>query len=208
MKDGKIILHIEAGQVEAIAIAASLDSTYADLFEAARKDLAADPEGITPGVRVVVFGSFLIEAVCNTTLREMLLLEIKEPLAPKSVWQVLRRSSIHEKVSLIEAFASGLPVPARQPASELRSLFDLRNRLAHFRDDPTVVGGPIEELTKEVLEERLGQIPDHELVRELRPDQVGYRIEAIEQAKAWFEAVQVAHHAKHGIKSERIKADA
>ena len=207
MKDGKIILRVEAGQVEAIAIAASLDRTYGDLFEVARKDLVASPEGIEPGVRVVVFGSFLLEAVCNTTLREMLLLEIKEPLAAKSVWQVLRRSSIHEKMSLIKAFASGLSVPIRPPASELRSLFDLRNRLAHFRDDPTVVGGPIEEITKDVLEERLGQIPDHDLVRELRPDQVRFHIEDIEQMKTWFEAVQVAHDAKHGVKSERIEAE-
>ncbi len=79
MKVGKLKISFEAGEIVGVSNNAALDIAYERLFKTAQAELQeADASidvciRIDAAIRLIVFGCFWLEAVCNEALRDTLL---------------------------------------------------------------------------------------------------------------------------------------
>jgi hypothetical protein len=78
MRDGALILEFERGQIIGIRSNPGLDQFYERLFRKAHRSAKKSAINVEPGIRLVVFGSFWLEARANAILRNALILEIRE----------------------------------------------------------------------------------------------------------------------------------
>jgi hypothetical protein len=167
MRDGSLKITFEAGEIVVVSVNAGLDLAYQRLFETARQQLRRPEPSIEAGIQLIVFGCFWLEAISNEALRNLIRSSLKPSAVAEAVWESLKRASFHVKFSTISAFTK-TPDAARSDsiARDLTALFDLRNRLAHFKDEDAPVAGP---LTLDEFWNRFEQFPDADLIAQLRP---------------------------------------
>ena len=157
MEHRSLILDIERGEIKDISIRANLDETYKTLFKNACHAAKLKPKNVGRGMKVVIFGSFWIEAYANGVMKLILNREIDSVSLRKKIWDRLKRLSIQDK---FDFFYQISPVNIRQRYKDLKQpikeLFDLRNRLAHFKDEPESMnpvhkGIPIPDINRRLM---------------------------------------------------------
>ena len=190
MKDGKLKIDFEAGEIMGASVSAGLDRTYQGLFETARLELT---KGVRPpieaGIRLIVFGCFWCEAVCNDATREVLRACTKPAAVAETVWETIKRTSFRSKFPIVAAFAKNPdPERATRVLSGLEMVFELRNRLAHFKDEYVSVAGP---LTLDELPLKILNFPDADLIEKLRPPSTEVCAEAIVTGINWLKEIYV-----------------
>ena len=137
MEHKSFILDFEKGEIKDIWLRANLDETYKTLFKNACQAAKHNPKNVGHGIKIVIFGSFWLEAYANEVMRLILNREIDSVSLWKTIWDRLKRLSIQDK---FDFFYQISPANIRQKYKDLKrpikELFDLRNRLAHFKDEP------------------------------------------------------------------------
>jgi len=174
-----------------VSVNAGLDLAYERLFEAARAELRRPDPSIEAGIRLIVFGCFWLEAICNETLRKLLRASMKPSAVAEAAWEALKRGTFHAKLDIVSAFAKRPDAErARRVSSALARVFELRNRLAHFKDEDIAVAGS---LTLDEFQARFDAFPDADLIAELRPPSTEVSAEAISSGIEWLHDVDQQH---------------
>lgn len=192
MQDGQVRVEFVEGKIIRVSVGAGLDEIYKRMFMSACRDAVRPSATIECGINVVVFGCFWLEATCNLHVEELLVSIVKPLRLGSRLWTVLERRSIIEKLEVLGAFSEQVTEP--EVLSKLKKVFEIRNRLAHFRGDHAVVLGPV---GPEEASSRIAALPDCELILELR-DRCKEHTLAILAGKNWIdrvfeEYVQVEH---------------
>ena len=141
MRNGAIRIEYVAGEIKGAYVNAGLDAVYGRMFKAARRNAKRWPDKVEHGIQVIVFGTFLLEAVCNDLYRGFLFGQVPENGLADAVWKATMRLAIREKLNVATEISSLSKDEIHKQMRKLQLLFDLRNRLAHFRDAYTVWGG-------------------------------------------------------------------
>ena len=198
MEHGSLKLHIRQGRFVGASINAALDITYGEMYRSARTRLARDPEALEDAIAVIVFGCFWLEAVCNSHLRELMRTKITPAPVGDAVWEALQRVSIRQKLTILFAFGQQRAIDEEaEVGRQLAQLFDLRNRLTHFKDDDREVLLPhtltrAEDFARpENLPdvERFFALDDPDLIRELKEPRRQMYLNAIDRIATEIEAV-------------------
>lgn len=186
MRDGALKLSFVDGQITGASTNPGMGAFYARLFADSRKKAAAEPTNVEAGIQVIVFGTFLLEAVCNDFYRQFLCGGIHDAKLADAIWRSTKRLSIQEKVDI--ACAASVLDPSRidERRKTLKVLFDLRNRLAHFKDDDTVWDAPIDFVSKP---ENWLEAPDPELMGHLTGQKATEYASEIENLLTWFNQI-------------------
>ena len=204
MRDGPLILQFEHGQVVGMRSNSGLDHVYERLFRNAHRAAKKSATSVEPGIRLVVFGSFWLEARANAILRNALTLEVRESPFASTLWEALKRAALPEKLDLLLVLASvDLQSVYGDLSKRVRSLLDLRNRLAHFKDSDTAVTGPVSSL-KEAIK-LMAAAEDPPLVRGLKRPEVLKHADTVSNVARWLTQLEKAHAKRRGIKISRKK---
>jgi len=65
MRDGRLKLKFVLGKVVGASTNPGLDTVYRRMFDAAKRKIKRAPNKVEHGIQAIVFGVFLLEAVCN-----------------------------------------------------------------------------------------------------------------------------------------------
>ncbi|MGC2404543.1 MAG: hypothetical protein WA510_32430 [Acidobacteriaceae bacterium] len=160
MEDGILKFDFEDGEIVGVSTNAALELAYGRLFKSAQAELQAGAS-IDVGIRLLIFGCFWLEAVCSQTLRDVLSASVTPKTLGKALWDANKRASFLDKLLILLASTKNPDLEnGKTLMVDLKKVFDLRNRLAHFKDDDTPV-------TKLELED-IDKYPDPELNAQLR----------------------------------------
>lgn len=202
MRDGVVILRVEHGQVVAVLQNAGLDRIYERMFRKAYRRARRSQDSVEAGINVAVFGAFWLESSANKFLRDALALEAHSEMFGNALWMALRRAPLLEKLELFHALAKNdLVGQFTSVKSGVRTLLDLRNRLAHFKDDDTVVSGPVPNISDAVRIMSLAEDPD--LITHLRAPTVLAYGQAVQKAYRWMSRVHSLLRKSHGLQVKR-----
>lgn len=183
---------------------AGLDQFYEQLFRKAYR-ATRKSQNVELGIQLVVFGTFWLEAKANSMLRRALILEVRRASLAPALWEALKRAALPEKLNLFLSLASNeLQKDYRELSVQLRHLLDLRNRLAHFKDDDTPVSGPVNSMEDAIrILETANEPP---LISELKRPQIlkhGVTISALAQ---WLKRFEREHTKARNIGIRNKKA--
>jgi len=184
MEDGELALRFEAGRIVSVSVGAGLDEAYSRLFEAARANAQSSQKTIDSGIAIVVFGCMWIEALCNGYLSELLARTIPPEGRAEALWTALERISIGHKLKILATFDDDSG--DRAWVGLLERVFQLRNSLVHFRDRHVSV--PALEDVHE-LESYVAQLPEADLIRQLKPPAIDATAAAIVSSKERLDAI-------------------
>lgn len=136
MAEGKMTLEFDNGELKGIFINTALDQIYRRMYLEAKRDSIKYSSDIEDGIRVVIFGAFYLEALCNSLFKEKLLKQIESPTWAKSIWSATKKMGIIEKLKLVtEAKQTSKDEETKEYFKKIQRVFELRNRLAHFKDE-------------------------------------------------------------------------
>lgn len=202
MRDGSLIFQFEQGEIVGVRSNPALDLVYERLFRNAYRSALRSPARVDHGIRLLVFGAFWVEARTNVILHKALLLEVHEPLFGGALWQALKRTVLPEKVDLLLALASrDLREEYGDLGRRLRSLLDLRNRLAHFKDSDTPVSGPLASVEEAIKIMEIAEDPP--LIRELKKPDVLKHAQTVLRLSQWLTRLEKDHGRRRGIQIGR-----
>ena len=188
LTDGRLKINFENGKVVSISTNANLDSIYGELIQKARKRIFKNSKTITDGIELVVFGSFYLEAVINERLFDYLHSEITSSKVADHVWDVLKVSNIYSKLSIL---TNGLDLDKQivgERIKRIKSLLDLRNRLAHFKDSDFVWNEPLPDMSvkkMDALKLVLGALDNPQLIQELTGRKIRNRAMVLNDLMSW-----------------------
>jgi len=141
----KLTFHFENYDITEISLGTSLDFTYKELFKNASQAAKRKPDNISHGIKIIVFGSFWIEAYSNEIMRLILVAEIDSKKTREVIWNQMKKISIIEKFDMFSKISpQNFKTKYSDLIKPLKELFDLRNRLAHFKNeleliDPSII---------------------------------------------------------------------
>jgi hypothetical protein len=197
MKNGAVKIKLVAGEIKGAFTSPGLNAFYKRMFETAKTRAKGAPDDIENGIQVIVFGTFLMEASCNDSYRAFLPALIPNGELADAIWNATKRLAILEKVNVAAAVnpvgKTDIDVPLK-----LKLLFDLRNRLAHFKNNDAVWDAPIEFISKP---ENWSEAPDPELMGHLTGQKLSDYISDIDYLLTWFDKV-------FGIKRTAVEVSA
>jgi hypothetical protein len=108
-------------------------------------------------------------------------------VAARRLWSSVERSATTKKIGIICGFdETGTDVSWLQA---LEPIFRLRNRLMHFRDDDVAVAAPSAEGQPESLIRWFKELPEAELVAELRQPRIAQIADELLAARSRLEAI-------------------
>lgn len=188
----KIDVMADGGMSKMTQIAA-VDLTYQRLFESAKAEIQSGNFQNDAGIRMVLFGCFWLEAVCNETLRDVLQslrrFRVSDRISDV-VWKELKRSRFLSKLRIIAAFESdSAPAQTDRLTKNLVRLFDLRNRLVHFKDEDETISdleGLTGALTEAQFVEFLASTPEPSLTALLNSQDILEHSKTVLEAIAWL----------------------
>jgi len=186
MKDGSLKLKFVLGQIVGASTNAGLDAVYQRMFDAAKGKIRRAPNKVEHGIRAIVFGAFLLEAVCNELYKDFLEGQIPNPRLARAIWSATARLAIPEKLRIATTGRALDKAEIDRQMGKIKALFDLRNRLAHFKDTDAVWEVDLNLLTDP---ENWFQAPEPELMKNLTGSRLAEHIAAIEDLLKWFECV-------------------
>lgn len=186
MRDGALKIDYVQGRIVQASTNPGLDAVYRRMFSAAKKRFKRSPTNVESGIRVVIFGVFLLEALCNELYKTFLTSEIPKRELREAIWHATSRLSTSEKLQLAAAARKIEKAETTQQTTQLKALFDLRNRLVHFKDSDSVWQVDSSFLANPG---NWSAAPDPELIAHLTaPGLVGH-ISEIEDLLKWFDRV-------------------
>ncbi len=168
---------------------AGLDVTYSELFQSAATELQQGISTSELGIRLIVFGCFWLEAKCNETLKELLEHSTEFGDAGTALWDhAVERTSFHAKFAIVSAFAKSRDEDrVKTLSTHMKQVFELRNRLAHFKDKDIPIADGIDVHT-------VGQFfenpPEAELITHLRPPRLHTYRATIADGIVWLNEVE------------------
>lgn len=207
MKDGAIALSFKAGQITKMTLKGELDHIYGKMFLNARKATHKNPDKIRNGIRVIIFGCFWIEAKCNNHLKYLIDHELTKEHFRKSVWKSLERVGLLKKLSIIFALAQDIGfVKGNAPLGKLQKVIDLRNRLAHAKEeeipfDESCITDMVSAINETDLQERpadaamtsivnfFNGLSDPDLMLELKAPKINEHVETIKSSSIWLDSI-------------------
>jgi hypothetical protein len=195
MRNGAVKIKLVAGEIKGASTSPGLNAFYERMFETAKTRAQSVPDDIENGIQIIVFGTFLIEADCNDSYRAFLSAVIPNGEVADAIWNATKRLAILEKVNVAAAVNAVSKADIDVQVRRLKLLFDLRNRLAHFKDSDTVWDAPIEFVSKP---ENWFQAPEPELMGHLTGQKLSDYISDIDHLLAWLDRV-------FGIKREAVE---
>lgn len=203
MEKRSITVNFEKGNITGISLNAQLDTIYKKLFQNARKSARRRPHDIEHGIKIIIFGCFWLEAHCNQTFKAILEMETKDNKFGTSIWKRLKRSNIFNKLEIIKDFSSKQQKDKYiNFQSRLKSVFDLRNRLAHFKDEEEILS---EATSLEEAMNVISTLPIPDINHELMWPQIKHYAETISEANKWLISVYQTYRTRNGIKHQKKK---
>ncbi len=194
------------GNITGISLNAQLDSIYKTLFQNARRASRRNPVDVEHGIKVIIFGCFWLEAHCNQQFRDILELESKISGFGTSIWTKLKRSNFFDKLEIIATLASRTQKDKYlNYVPRLRSVFDLRNRLAHFKDEDKLLSRScsLEESIKFI-----STLPVPDINQELMWAKIKEYAETISKANRWLNSVYRSYCSRNKIRiTKEIEED-
>ena len=197
MKTGAFVLNFKDGLVIGAAVGAGLQESYSRLFEAARADLATDAADVNVGVRLIVFGCMLVEALAADYLEALLAASGIPASASNALVDAVDRSSPGQKLKVIAGFDKAPETPDWVGA--VLKAFQVRNQLMHFRDRFVAVSAPA---TVHSIEAWVDEIPEANLLVELQKPGIELTATALAGAKERLDAIRNQY-----LPTERIELD-
>ena len=182
MRDGAFITEWENGEIVSVSINPRLEHRFEKLFKSAARSSNRGVGKVEHGIKVIVFGSFWIEAFSNYCLRSFL-----EYSSQKSKWTKLERKKTIDKFKYLSKEASGIyKTRFSHFRGKLKDALSIRNRLAHFKEENFKIAGRV---TKEEFISLHKSTPDPELIQELKNPKLKHHISVIILAGKWLRDV-------------------
>lgn len=184
MEIREITLSFKEGEITGIFLNSSLDHMYMKLFQNARRGAKRHPLDIEHGIKLVVFGCFFLEAKVNKEVRNILNHESDKEMYVSALWKSLKKRNFLEKIELLISVS-----PQKQQQKiillrqKIKEVFDLRNRLAHFKDEPKQHA---KRATRDDVHEFIDNLPIPELNQELMWDKTKIHAETISKTNKWL----------------------
>jgi len=215
MEHRSLTLNFEKGEIKGIWLKAELDETYRLLFRNACQTAKRYPRNVAHGIKIIIFGSFWIEAYANETMRLIFERDIDSKLLRKAIWDRLKRSSIQEKLEVLFKISPDKIKQDYQTIKQpIRDLFDLRNRLAHFKDEPesidlsTTIENP-HEIETDITIDRFKSmmekgVPVPNINQRLMWQHTQKAAGTVSKTIDWLTKIKAQSNKKHKIKSERV----
>lgn len=167
-----------------------LDVIFRDFLKDV-SDKVKDTRGaVEAHIQVVIWGSLYVEALANRLCRELLEEQIDQLDSrytgfhrARTYWGVMKRSRVEDKVEMLVELGGG-QMEGQDAAmkQELRRLFELRNRIVHFKDKPTAFDFDSETL----LERTASRVPNPKLVNDLVESDYQDRRSAVLSVGDWL----------------------
>jgi hypothetical protein len=125
---------------------------------------------------------------------------VKQKTFSESLWETLKRSNILDKFRIISQVATKNQLQQYEELlPSLKRVFDLRNRLAHFKDKDFLIADNVD--VNETISLLLSA-PEPELIQELKGPKIKKHAEAISRSKSWLVSVD-----RRYSKAKRYSAD-
>lgn len=189
-KTGIIRIEGEGGKITGVYLNPNLDKYYKRLYVNAFRSVKKDPNKVEHGIKLIVFGAFYVEAISNELYQKMLSIEIKNEHLYGAIWNITKRLKILDKLYLVTEAVKINKNESKKFLSDVQKLFDLRNRLAHLKDEDEVYESYLSTLTAEneiehkKLIETFMTMPDPTLIGKISGTQIleyGNLVKAIEK---------------------------
>ena len=204
MDSGSFTFEFKEGQIVVTLQSARLDNFYERMFRKAYRRVRSSRKPVEAGISIIVFGAFWLEAYANVFLREALNLETTSSAFGKVLWNILRRSALLEKLELFKALAPDrLATQFSEVHTGVKRLLDMRNGLAHFKEEPIQLGGPYTDINDALMEFLTAGEPSR--IKELQAPAVLKHGHAVLAAYRWMYRVQRFHAKTHGFYMETGK---
>lgn len=191
MKDADLRLTVERGKIIAAETASGLAVRYEDMFRAGRKNLSLESGRIEAAIQMTTFGSFWLEAAANECLRAILDVVTRSPQHASAFWSVTRRLSFLDKCALLVNLTPEVVGPESETVVKgANRVFDLRNRLAHFKPDHVEFPLPADFTSDfDGLASLFLGAPDSELIATLKSSEMEELAEAVDAAHALIDHI-------------------
>lgn len=174
------------GDITGVELNASPEVIYEKIFNAAKRRAKSHPSDFENGIKAVVFGAFLLEALCNNRFKTLLFRVVTNEKHAAPIWNVVRRISVYDKLTIAFKIAEADPVKIKDNLKRITGIFDLRNRLAHFKDNGSLL---VDTLRAEELEGFLDSVLEPELVQLLTGDNLEAKILDVTMLTEWIDEV-------------------
>jgi hypothetical protein len=187
MRDGKIKIDFFEWNVKGVYSNANLDSLFEKLFKKAKRAAKKHPEEIENGVLVTIFGSFLLEAICNERYKELLFNKIPIKELADAIWENTKRLHLREKLLISSQATLRSKSEIAEHLRKLQTIYDLRGRLAHFKNSDALWLDSID--AYKTVGEFFADAPDPEIAKLLTGEKLQTHIADIEALLKWFDVV-------------------
>lgn len=202
MDDGSLKIEFKDGEITGVYVNADLNFIYKKIFDNSLRNIKRKPNDVIHGIKVIVFGCFLLEASSNKYLKDFLSKIVSKNTHREIFWEKLKRDRILDKLKIISSFANQNELQIfNEYRGDLKKIFDLRNRLAHFKDKDTKIFGPIK------LEELFNEFPsisEPELMQELKGQKNQHHGTIILKVNSWLKAVHKRNFKNMSVKEYKI----
>lgn len=139
MKNSIIIEKSGTGQERAF-VRLEMDFYYKEFLQSIPNDADSLEEAFKAGVQCVVWGAFYLESTINKTA-QMVLEDSTHGIIRSSapLWSLIERAPSERTLALILEVLMKSETKRKEFTVQVKSLFDLRNRLAHYKEAPKEV---------------------------------------------------------------------
>lgn len=216
MEHRKLTLIFEKGEIKGALLNADLNKTYKSLFDRAYQAAGRSSKSVSNGIKVVIFGSFWLESYANETMRVILNREIASLVIQKNIWKHVKRISLQEKLEFFyKTSPSNLKHDFDKINKNVKDLFDLRNRLAHFKDEPAEVELDIDFDEANKVENKgsiekfmavmAKGIPVPDINQQIMWPKVEKHAKTVLAAAAWLKDINELSNKAHKIESKKMR---
>ncbi len=202
--DGKFHFQILDGKILSYSIASAIDNLYLELFDKYCERFYSDPTSEINAIQLTIFGTLYIEAVLNFKIKDHLMTNLK-PEQVEPTWSLMKMSSVANKLTYLDSINESKPDNSEGIMKCLTSVFDMRNRLVHFKEkdysvvlsEPMVMDGDLDSINQIILSADPPQI-----VSDLRSDNVYRLIKNFNRIFEWLATIDTGPENQIIIKFE------
>ena len=208
LTDGRIMLNVEDGAIT-VFTNAGLEEFFKRMFSRAKACISKDRKNAEHGIQVITWGTFYLESSCNRLFRDVLFSGISDIQLANSLWDVTRKINFLEKASVVVALSARnrRRVNHGKYLKKARELFELRNRLAHFKDKDQLWLEGFQVMKDESLVKAIRRIPhppQPKLFNELTGRKIFSHARSIDEVYSWLASLFRGFSSYRGIASQRL----